>query len=88
MAHDAAEGWYVDPFRVHAARWFSDGTPTALVRDTGGAESYDAPPSSTFEGDLQPVREVSASDGEDLLRAGSQNPKDEIFDPNAALGDF
>jgi hypothetical protein len=43
MVHDTVEGWYVDPFGVHAARWFSDGTPTALVRDQGGIESRDDP---------------------------------------------
>lgn len=88
MTHGAIEGWYVDPFRAHAARWFSDGTPTALVRDTGGVESYDGPPSSTFDGDLERVPEVDASDGDDLLRADSENPDDEIFDPDAAVGEF
>jgi hypothetical protein len=37
------EGWYIDPFGRHEARWISDGTPTALVRD-GEAESQDPPP--------------------------------------------
>ena len=37
------EGWYRDPYRIHQDRWYSDGTPTALVRD-GGAESKDPPP--------------------------------------------
>ena len=30
-----AEGWYHDPYRLHEARWISDGAPTALVRDGG-----------------------------------------------------
>ena len=29
------EGWYSDPYRVHEQRWFSDGTPTILVRGLG-----------------------------------------------------
>ncbi len=29
----SAEGWYKDPTGHHSERWFSDGTPTALVRD-------------------------------------------------------
>jgi hypothetical protein len=37
------EGWHADPFGRHEARWMSDGTPTALVRD-GDVESCDAPP--------------------------------------------
>ena len=28
-----AEGWYHDPTGRHELRWFSDGTPTKLVRD-------------------------------------------------------
>jgi len=31
----AEEGWYSDPYRLHEHRWFSDGKPTALVRDGG-----------------------------------------------------
>jgi hypothetical protein len=84
VAHDTIEGWYLDPFGVHEARWFSDGAPTALVRDKDGAESNEAPPSTTFQGDLQPVPEPAAADGEDLLRADEENPADHIFDPNAA----
>jgi hypothetical protein len=85
MAHDTIEGWYLDPFKVHVARWFSDGTPTALVRDKDGAESHDEPPSATFQGDLTPVPEVVASDGDDLLRADEENPDDQIHDPYAGL---
>lgn len=87
MTHDAIEGWYVDPFRAHAARWFSDGTATALVRDKGGVESHDEAPSTTFDGDLEPIPEISAANGDDLLRADSGNPDDQIFDPNAAAGE-
>jgi hypothetical protein len=38
-----AEGWCVDPYRRHELRWFSAGTPTALVRDNG-VDGHDAPP--------------------------------------------
>jgi hypothetical protein len=38
-----AEGWYRDPFGTHENRWFSDGEPTALVRD-GRNEGNDPPP--------------------------------------------
>ena len=37
------EGWYRDPFGTHEARWYSAGTPTALVRD-GAVEAHDPPP--------------------------------------------
>jgi hypothetical protein len=86
MAHDTVEGWYLDPFGAHVARWFSDGTPTALVRDAGGIEGHDDPPSATFDGELQPVPGVAASDGDDLLRADGGDPHGQIFDPNAAVG--
>jgi hypothetical protein len=38
-----AEGWYSDPSGAHEARWYSEGRPTALVRD-GTTESHDPPP--------------------------------------------
>jgi hypothetical protein len=80
-----AEGWYLDSFGRHEARWISDGTPTALVRD-GEVESQDPPPAGTFDGELQPVAESAASDGEDLRRADTGDADDQIFDPNAAVG--
>jgi hypothetical protein len=39
-----AEGWYQVPYRKHEDRWYSDGTPTTLVRDAG-VEAQDPPPS-------------------------------------------
>jgi hypothetical protein len=73
-----AEGWYVDPFGSHEARWFSDGAPTALVRD-GGEESYEAPPSTTYEGTLTPVDEDVDGNADDLLRSDSA---EKPFDPH------
>jgi hypothetical protein len=35
MTHTVKEGWYEDPARRHQYRWFSDGTPTDLVRNGG-----------------------------------------------------
>ena len=45
MEHDPhnAQNWCQDPFGQHQARWFSNGIPTALVRDDG-VESQDPPP--------------------------------------------
>jgi hypothetical protein len=59
-----AEGWYVDPYELHQARWVSDGTPTKLVRDNG-VVSYDPPPITPYKGPLEPV---AGSEGE-LLHA-------------------
>ena len=48
------EGWHVDPFGHHEARWISDGTPTFLVRD-GGIVSKDPPPDAPFVGTIRPL---------------------------------
>jgi hypothetical protein len=63
-----AEGWYVDPYGRHEARWFSDGTPTQLVRD-GGAEARDPPPNTPYTGELQPIFESASSGPDDMRRA-------------------
>jgi hypothetical protein len=42
-----AQNWCIDPYGLHEARWFSQGNPTALVRDHG-VESQDPPPESAF----------------------------------------
>ena len=41
------EGWYSDPYRVHEQRWFSEGTPTFLVRDQR-TTSKDPPPDGPY----------------------------------------
>jgi hypothetical protein len=63
-----AEGWYRDPFNRHADRWFSDGRPTALVRD-GAKEGHDPPPERPFTGALVECPTPVAVDGDDLKRA-------------------
>jgi hypothetical protein len=74
-----AEGWYRDPFEVHAERWFSAGRPTALVRD-GGVESHDPPPQASYDGSLLEVDHVPAASGDDLKRAGEPDNHEDIFD--------
>ena len=63
-----AEGWYVDPFGSHEARWISDGRPTALVRD-GHVESHDPPPASGYSGVYQRLGEEVQPDTASLRRA-------------------
>jgi hypothetical protein len=75
------EGWYVDPYGIHEARWFSAGMPTALVRD-GDVETQDPPPSTTYAGQLEELEEAAPRDGDDLRRADSADSKS--FDPNEA----
>ena len=53
-------GWSLDPFKNREARWFSDGTPTSLVRDPG-VESRDEPPNTTYAGELELVPQSLAN---------------------------
>jgi hypothetical protein len=70
MADDGtrAEGWYRDPFGRNEGRWFSEGTPTALVRD-GSVEVHDPPPDEPVPGPLVELGSSTLTDGSDLLRA-------------------
>jgi hypothetical protein len=70
----------VDPHEDYEVRWFSDGTPTALVRD-GGVEPHDPPPDSPITGELQRVLETPPSGVLDLKRA--DEAETEGFDPVA-----
>ena len=76
------EGWYVDPFGRHEARWISAGTPTALVRDEG-VESQDPPPNEQVTVEMERVAEVAPVDGNDLKRADDAERQE--FDPNAMI---
>ena len=63
------EGWYTDPYARHEARWMSQGTPTALVRD-GDVEGDDPVAHDAFS--VIPVRvgdDASPNGGSDLRRA-------------------
>jgi hypothetical protein len=75
------QGWYVDPFGHHEARWISDGSPTALVR-VGRIESQDPRADAQYSGTLQALPDDSRSDGGDLRRADeaeSSNPKSVVW---------
>jgi hypothetical protein len=77
------EGWFKDPYRRHEARWMSDGTPTALVRDAG-VESQDAPPDEPISVEMERVvAEAIPADGSDLKRA--DNAEAQEFDPGALM---
>ena len=84
----AAEGWYRDPYGIHQDRWFSDGTPTALVRDQG-AEGHDDPPGYPPPGPPAEIPETDRFPADDFRRAdqaeaniGHDRPAafDEAFD--------
>ena len=84
-----AEGWYLDPFGLHEARWISDGSPTALVRD-GTNESHDDPPSTTFEGPLEPVPEADSGNADTRRTDDDRDPdfRPEGFNLPMGLGGF
>jgi hypothetical protein len=67
--HDPSmEGWFTDPYGRHEARWMSEGTPTALVRD-GEREGSDPVGDEPFT--VTPVRiePDGPGDGSDQRRA-------------------
>jgi hypothetical protein len=72
------EGWYIDPYGRHEARWYSDGTPTALVRD-GGVEANDPAPDEPVAAELKPWTQGGGSDASDLKRADDEEAGE--FDP-------
>jgi hypothetical protein len=78
-----AEGWYHDPYGLHEERWYSDGTPTKLVRDAH-VESYDPPPASpppTAEL-VRSAAHPSSSGSGDLRRADDAERGDGQGEPN------
>jgi hypothetical protein len=72
----AAEGWYLDPYDRHQQRWFSDGAPTALVRD-GTVEAQDDPPGPLPHDPEEVPEQISLTGGSDLRRADSAEAGDQ-----------
>jgi hypothetical protein len=75
------EGWFQDHLRIHEERWYSDGIPTSLVKDSG-VESKDPPPSPDRPSEplVRSVPHGESPGPDDLLRAddaenrGNANP--------------
>ena len=80
------EGWYTDPYRLHEHRWFSDGSPTSLVRDEGKTTT-DAPPDSPYIDEPKMV-EPAASSAEDDLRRGGDGKGESVNPVDAAWSYF
>ena len=77
------EGWYTDPYQVHEHRWFSDGSPTSLVRDKGKT-SKDVPPDAAYIEEPVMVQAPRSIAADDLRRAGEPggntvDPVDDIW---------
>ena len=79
----AAEGWYRDPYGIHQDRWFSAGTPTALVRD-GRVEGHDAPPGYPPPGPPAEIPRVDMFPADDLRRADEQEANGGEYDAEGA----
>ena len=77
-------GWYRDPFQEHEDRYFSEGKPTKLVRDSG-RESFDPPPDRPWAGPPVPVAPpaVPSSAGNGMRRADDAE-REAPYDPHAA----
>ena len=68
------EGWYSDPYGVHEHRWFSDGTPTNLVRDQGRT-SQDPPPQTAYVDEPHPIESAPSLAEDDLRRGDDEEAK-------------
>jgi hypothetical protein len=69
----AEEGWYSDPYGVHEHRWFSDGTPTNLVRDHGKT-SHDSRPQTAYVEEPHLIESASSLAKDDLRRGDDAVP--------------
>jgi hypothetical protein len=68
-----AEGWYQDPYGIHEDRWYSDGHPTALVRDAGLEASDPPPPGKASDEPLvRSIPHEPDAGNADLRRAGDR----------------
>lgn len=80
----AAEGWYRDAYGIHQDRWFSAGTPTALVRDQG-VEGHDAPPWCPPPRPPAEIPEIDEFPEDDLRRADEAQANGGHYDPEKAV---
>ena len=79
----AAEGWYRDPYGIHQDRWFSAGSPTALVRDQG-AVGHDDPPGYPPPGPPAEIQETDQFPADDLRRADAHESTGGEYDREKA----
>jgi hypothetical protein len=80
---ESLEGWYIDPFARHEARWMSQGTPTALVRD-GNVETHDPAPTGLFLNTPQRLYGDSSPNGGADLRRADEAEQEGPYDPDLA----
>ena len=74
-----AQNWCIDPYGTHEARWFSDGSPTSLVRDAGSTAT-DPMPETPFAREPVLIDPAPSEAGDDLRRAD-----DRPDDPDAVV---
>jgi hypothetical protein len=77
-------GWFRDPYRVHEDRYFSEGNPTKLVRDSGH-ESFDPPPDLPLPESPIPVpSQASPLSAQAGLRRADDAEREAPYDRRAA----
>jgi hypothetical protein len=95
MSHGDLQGWSADPFQLHEQRYFSAGQPTKLVRN-GGVESYDEPPSVTFDRGATAAAAVAGTDParvppgawpREQLAPPIPSPGDQLVPPTPSAGE-
>jgi len=76
------EGWYTDPYGLHEHRWFSDGSPTSLVRDRGETSKDPAP--DTGYGEEPKLVDAPPIHAEDELRRAGGDQEQSVDSVDAA----
>jgi hypothetical protein len=77
-------GWFIDPYHLHEYRYFSEGTPTKLVRDAG-LESFDPPPDIPLTGAPVPAAaSAHLSSGPADMRRADDAEREAPYDPRDA----
>jgi hypothetical protein len=77
-------GWFSDPYQEHEYRYFSEGNPTKLVRDSG-LESFDPPPDIPTPASLVPAPSHAAGpEGAADMRRADDAEREAPYDRRAA----
>jgi len=86
-AGESMWGWYRDPYQEHEDRYFSEGKPTKLVRDSG-RESFDPPPERPWTGPPVPVTAppvASPSSNGNRMRRADDAEREAPYDRRTAV---
>lgn len=76
-------GWFQDPYHQHELRYFSEGSPTKLVRDAG-LESFDLPPDTPMPEAPVPAPHTDQFSVSTDMRRADDAEREAPFDRRAA----